>query len=367
MSIIFGLLKERNETVSESELLRASVVTECYATGPGHTYVKGRLGMGLQPYFSHQRSEFELRPLADSHRRVVSFDGRLDNYKELITELALSNADQLDSRIVLAAFDRWGEECFSRLVGDWALALWSEGDQSLYLARDHAGARTLYVRQEHGALHWSTHLDTFGAFGTELCLADEYVARYLAFVPMREVTPYKGVSSVLPGHYATFRNGAISCRAHWNAIVRTTTRHKSDEEYEAHFLSLFQQSVERRTGPGAPILAQLSGGMDSTSIVCMSSSRSKTHEFKINALVKALAESHRQFKDPIVGSQDDDVARRVQYRRANLTVVKVLLHRDTYLLGKRSVDKIRDVVPNMLAVYNHGSNLLFGVRFTVLS
>ena len=270
MSIIFGLLKERNETVSESELLYAATVTERYATGVGHLYAKGRIGMGLQPYFSHQRSEFEIRPLADSHGRMVSFDGRLDNYKELIRELALSNAEELDSRIVLAAFDRWGEECFSHLVGDWALALWSEKDQSLYLARDHAGTRTLYFRRKRGTVLWSSQLDTFEALDSELCLAVEYLARYLASVPMRDVTPYKGVCSVLPGHYATVRNGTISRRSHWNPIVRTTTCYKCDADYEAHFLSLFQQSVERRTGPGAPILAQLSGGMDSTSIVCMS-------------------------------------------------------------------------------------------------
>src|SRR5882757_520073 len=122
MSIIFGLLKERNETVLESDLQRAAAATERYATGSGHMYAKGRLGMGLQPYFSHQRSEFEIRPVADAQGRVVSFDGRLDNYKELIKELSLSNAEELDSRIVLAAFDRWGKECFSHFVGEWALA-----------------------------------------------------------------------------------------------------------------------------------------------------------------------------------------------------------------------------------------------------
>ena len=46
--------------------------------------------------------------------------------------------------------------------------------------------------------------------------------------------------------------------------------YSSDGDYESHFLALFEQSLERRTGPGAPILAQLSGGMDSTAIVCLS-------------------------------------------------------------------------------------------------
>jgi len=54
-------------------------------------------------------------------------------------------------------------------------------------------------------------------------------------------------------------------------------RYATDAEYEQHFLSLFSQSVERRTGPGAAILAELSGGMDSTSIVCMSDRVQASH------------------------------------------------------------------------------------------
>jgi asparagine synthase (glutamine-hydrolysing) len=71
-------------------------------------------------------------------------------------------------------------------------------------------------------------------------------------------------------HYLKFRNKVITRVAHWQWMVGETIHYKTDVEYEEHFFSLFLQSVERRTGAGAPILAQLSGGMDSSSIVCMS-------------------------------------------------------------------------------------------------
>ena len=168
MSILFGLLKKRNEPVVELELQQAASATERYATSIGHMYVRGRLGMGLQPYFTHERSAAEVGPFPDALGRVVSFDGRLDNYKELIHELDVSHSENGDSRIVLAAFERWGQGCFSHLVGDWALALWSEREQALYLARDHAGTRTLHFHQQNGMVFWSTYLDTFAAFGMEL-------------------------------------------------------------------------------------------------------------------------------------------------------------------------------------------------------
>jgi asparagine synthase (glutamine-hydrolysing) len=270
MSIIFGLLKERGARAAGSEVLHLAVATERYATGVSSVYTSGRLGMGLQQYFSHQRSAMEKRPAEDPYGHALCFDGRLDNYRELGELLGLGNSQVPDSQIVLSAFARWGEGCFSHFLGDWALVLWSEKDQSLYLARDHAGTRTLYFRHDHNKVLWSTHLDTFSLGSSELRLAEDYVACYLASHPIRDLTPYEGVRSVPPAHYLVIRNNAISRHSHWTSTVTSTIRYKSDAEYEAHFLTLFKQSVERRTGAGAPILAELSGGMDSTAIVCMS-------------------------------------------------------------------------------------------------
>ena len=269
MSIIFGLLKKPSAVVAASELEKLGVATGRYATGIGSTYCVGRLGMGVQPYISHERSAMETKPSTDTHL-VLSFDGRLDNYRELAQLLKLDAQNVSDSQIVLAAFDRWKENCFSRFVGDWALALWSSKDESLYLARDHAGARSLYFQHGKERLVWSTHLDTFQHGHGTLNLSEDYAACYLACQPIRDLTPYEGILSVPPAHYLIVRNNTVVQHAHWTPLVESVTRYNRDEEYEAHFLTLFRQSVERRTGAGAPVLAQLSGGMDSTAIVCVS-------------------------------------------------------------------------------------------------
>jgi asparagine synthase (glutamine-hydrolysing) len=271
MSIIYGVLKEHEVTVAESELRHLAAVTDRYATGANSVHVRGRLGMGFQPYSSHLRSELERGPARSPHGDLLSFDGRLDNYTELSEDLGLHDPEALsDSQIVLAAFAQWGEGCFSRFVGDWALALWSEKHQSLYLARDHAGTRTLYLRQKHGETVWATYLDTFHTRDAGFQLSHDYAACYLAGGFVRDFTPYEGIRSVPPAHYLRIREGVLSQHRHWSPTIGAAVCLKSDAEYEARFLTLFQQSVARRTDPGAPILAQLSGGMDSTAIVCMS-------------------------------------------------------------------------------------------------
>jgi asparagine synthase (glutamine-hydrolysing) len=92
------------------------------------------------------------------------FDGRLDNYRELIKQLYMPDSEAADSLVVLAAFQRWGSQFFARFIGDWALALWSHLDGSLYLARDHVGTRSLYFEQTKECVScWSTYLETLFA------------------------------------------------------------------------------------------------------------------------------------------------------------------------------------------------------------
>ena len=270
MGTIFGVRKPSGAVAVESELLRLAEATARFAFDGVSVMTAGRVGMGIQPYYTHARSALDTVPVSDRYGNLLSFDGRLDNYVDLCAELDLNAISTADSEIALASFVKWGAECFSHLIGDWALALWSEREQSMYLARDHAGSRTLYFQNDQGLLRWSTHLETFFVDGTSTSLDEGYAACYLASRPIRDLTPYVGMLAVLPAHYVIVQNDKVSRKAHWQWMSRNTIRYRSDKEYEEHFLALFKQSVERRTGPGAPILAQLSGGMDSTSVVCMS-------------------------------------------------------------------------------------------------
>jgi asparagine synthase (glutamine-hydrolysing) len=270
MSIIFGIRKPMGASVSEQELLHLAHVTDRYAPDGVAVSVAGRVGMGFQPYHTHLRSRLEPGPKYDVQGNLLVVDGRLDNQQDLCQELQLHEVSVPDSEIILAAYLRWGKECFSRFIGDWALALWSTKEQMLYLARDHAGTRTLYFENRNGTLRWSTYLDSFFADSQTIDIDEDYAACYLAAQPVHDLTPYKGIRAVLPAHYVATQDNAISEAPHWQWMSKAKIRYHSEREYDEQFLSLFSQSVERRDGPGAPIVAQLSGGMDSTSIVCMS-------------------------------------------------------------------------------------------------
>jgi asparagine synthase (glutamine-hydrolysing) len=272
VSIIFGIRKDVGSIVHAAELRERAKATNRYADKPAEVIVSSNTGMAYQPFLTCERASLENQPARDRTGNLLTFDGRLDNHSELILQLGLRNETVSDSQIVLAAYLRWGEHCFSRLIGDWALALWSMHDDTLYLARDHAGTRTLYYRNEAGTLQWSTYLETFSLNDSLPSLDHEYVACYLCARPIDDLTPYDGIRAVAPGHYLVATRKNLKICTHWKPARERELRYRTCQQYEEHFLSLFRQSVVRRTVPGSPILAQLSGGMDSTAIVCISDS-----------------------------------------------------------------------------------------------
>lgn len=270
MSIIFGICKPHVDPDMKGRLARMAVGTARYAPDGTSLTVSGRVGMGFQAYYTDARSQMEQGPVIDSAGNMIVFDGRLDNIDELCDELDLDVSSLASSSIVLVAFERWGESCFSHLVGDWSLVLWSCKDEALYLARDHAGVRNLFYEFLDNTVTWGSCLETFFADGKRRELDPEYAFRYLSAEPTRGWTPYARIQSVTPASYLRIHGSAIVRKSHWSSKTRDQIHYRRDDEYAEHFSELFERAVIRRSGRGAPILAELSGGMDSSSIVCIS-------------------------------------------------------------------------------------------------
>jgi asparagine synthase (glutamine-hydrolysing) len=279
MSIIFGIRKPFGATVTRDEIERLGAATVRYAPNGTALHLGGSVGMGFQPYATPQNSASEASESSyacNPKGTLLVVDGRLDNAAELRHCLQMDGSPATDANLILAAFCRWGENCFSRFIGDWSLALWENKNQTLYLARDHAGTRTLYFEDCNGTTTWSTYLETFFVEPRSIDIDSAYAARFLCAEPIRDLSPYKGIRSVLPGHFVAVRNDSIRTSSHWQWMSTTSIHYKFDREYEEHFLHLFEKSVERRHSDTSSTLAQLSGGMDSTSIVCVSDRSKRT-------------------------------------------------------------------------------------------
>jgi len=211
------------------------------------------------------------QPFTSRSGAVITWDGRLDNREELIgIQSSVLSSHCTDLQIVVAAYERWGTQSFAQLVGDWAVSIWNPGDRTLILAKDFMGVRQLYYSIEKDRVTWCTVLDPFVLFAPRLLrLNEEYIAGWLGAYPAEHLTPYSGIYSVPPSSFVRLTRTTQKLSKYWDFDPCKRVRYTTDAEYEEHFRFAFSESVRRRLRSDRSVLAELSGGMDSSSIVCM--------------------------------------------------------------------------------------------------
>lgn len=209
--------------------------------------------------------------LSRSGRYVMTWSGRLDNRDDLGHQLwRRLDTDATDAAYALAAFERWGEDAFERLIGDWSLVLWSQPTGDLILASDYMGNRPLYYSAQDGAIHWSSNLaELVDRLGCRDDFSRDYIVSHLAGLASPAVTPYQAILAVPGGHVLRWtRDGGFASRCFWN-LRFDTFRCADGREYERRLRELFSQAVSVRLRSSMPVWAELSGGLDSSSVVCM--------------------------------------------------------------------------------------------------
>ena len=206
---------------------------------------------------------------------VVAADARLDNRAELVAALGLplSAADGIgDEELLLRAWERWGEACPARLLGDFAFAVWDGRRRMLFCARDPSGLKPLYYHA--GPRVFAAASGTWALLavpGVPRRIDELRIAAYLVpGLESRTATFYEGIVRLPPGHCLSVTSaGAGAPRPYWQLDPTQEVRLGSDAEYAERFRDLFTEAVRCRLRAAAPVAAALSGGLDSSSVVCV--------------------------------------------------------------------------------------------------
>ena len=273
MSIQFGRLNFDGRPVKLEDFERVGLAIVAYGPDGERFHHRENLGILFRAFFTTSEARYEAQPYVSTSGAIVTWDGRLDNREELINYVGHEvSGTATDLAIVAAVYDRCQTKLFAKLIGDWALSIWNPADQSLLLAKDPLGARPLYYSVTRGEqqITWSSVLDPLVLFaGHSFPLDEEYVAGWLSSFPAAHLTPYIGIRSVPPSCFVRFTRRGQTFTKYWDFDPHQRIRHRTDADYEEHFRVVFSESVRRRLRADGPVLAELSGGMDSSSIICV--------------------------------------------------------------------------------------------------
>lgn len=207
------------------------------------------------------------------------YNGEIYNYKELMHELSQRGyefASQSDTEVLINAYLEWGEECLSRLNGMFAFAIWDERKKRLFAARDRFGEKPFHY-------YWDPKSNRF-AFASEIkpllmlpfvepSLNERALYRFVAFQELAgsEETLWCGIRRLRNSHSLMVEWDEdclhLSIRKYWDIDLQRQEK-ISLEEAARKFRELFEDSVRLRLRSDVPVGTSLSGGLDSSAVVC---------------------------------------------------------------------------------------------------
>ncbi len=247
------------------------LILDLAVIGPDEPSIRSRgpVGMVLCPFWTDEPTVHNRQPFAEDENHLLTWNGRLDNRLEVETTLG-KGASLSTIALVLSTYRRWGVAGLRHLVGDFSISIWDRNSRSLTLATDPLGVRQLYYYIDDDFVFWASRARAVLAMAK---LPPEPSAEYIAGFLLRhrrfDLSPYRKVGRLQAGE-ALIVDGAHSTRVrYWAPDPGRRIRFRSDSEYEESFRDLLHQAVGARLRAAGPVFADLSGGLDSSSIVCV--------------------------------------------------------------------------------------------------
>ncbi len=216
------------------------------------------------------------QPISNEDGAVwVMLNGEIYNYLELRRDLEQRGhrfATRSDTESIVHLYEEYGEGCFAKLRGMFAIALWDSRERKLLLARDRVGKKPLFYSAEAERVLFGSELKALLAGGVttdhlDACALSDYFS--FGYIPAPK-TIYSSVRKVLPGHYIVATESGLRDVSYWDLSFEAVET-RSEEEWCEIVRGMVCEATRVRLMSDVPLGAFLSGGIDSSAIVGMMS------------------------------------------------------------------------------------------------
>jgi len=274
MSGIYGFALAAGEPADPGQLARMDAALAHRGPDGAGSWLEGSVAFGCRLFRTTPESIHERLPaLSDDGSLVLTADARIDNRDEILATLGLADRARDgfgDDRLILAAYEKWGQACPERLIGDFAFVIRDARRGLLFCARDTMGVRPFCYHASTRGFAFASEIGGLLALPwvprrlNELRIADHLVPQFEDATN----TFYRDIARLPPAHSLTVRKGAIRLRRYWRLDPRREIRMASDDAYAEAFRHHFTEAVRCRLRANGPVGALLSGGLDSSAITC---------------------------------------------------------------------------------------------------
>ncbi|MFZ3353072.1 MAG: asparagine synthase-related protein [Xanthobacteraceae bacterium] len=275
MSGIAGVFRFDGRPVSRHELNRVASALGRY--GPDRSDIMVRDTVALVRVLMRMTPEdrFDNQPLQGRSGALVAADLRLDNRDDMLARIGTAPQEAAvwaDSRVLLAAWEKLGDQVWPLLRGPFAVAIWEPDQRTLTLARDHLGLNVLmWHRCAQFFAFASMPAGLFALNGVPRLLNEEKFADFLVLNHADHATTiYRDVFRVPPAHVLQVSaDSSVRQRQFWSAAAIEPVRLSSDQAYAEGLRSHLDQAVRRQLRSVHPVGCLVTGGLDSSSVCAL--------------------------------------------------------------------------------------------------
>ena len=233
----------------------------------------------------------------------VILNGEIYNYLELREELETKGYSFItgtDTEVVLKAWHCWKERAFNRFNGMWALSIYEERSGRLILSRDRFGIKPLYYALLNDRFLFASEIKYFQSL-MHLSPNEQRMAEYIAWCRLdhAETTMLEPIQQLMPGYWAEFDINTMVFSKHRYWHLSRTIEKFDDDEAIAQFQQLFDSAIDLRMRSDVPVGSLLSGGLDSTAIVCNLHHRHKFPEEGFHSY-SAIFDEPEYIEEPLI-------------------------------------------------------------------
>ncbi|MEG3152813.1 asparagine synthase-related protein [Sphingomonas sp. ZT3P38] len=240
--------------------------------GPDHmaAWSESNVAMGRQLKRILPEDRFDTQPLISRDGRfTLVADAFLDNRDDLAAALVLDSraAEMSDAAFVLAAFERWGLNCFDHLYGSYAFAVWDRAEPRWILARDALGGKPLHYHRSDRCFAFASMPKGLHALPEIPYEPDtDTLARTLDLLPTDpRSSSFRHIARIGMGEYAVVTSAGITHHHHWNPSPALLELPRA-ADYHARLRAELDRAVAVRLRGAGDVGAQLSGGIDSSAV-----------------------------------------------------------------------------------------------------
>lgn len=280
--------------------------------GHGEQIFDNRIALGHRRLAILDLSKEGLQPMCYCSNLWITFNGEIYNYIELRDELknyGFTFRTGTDTEVLLASYQRWGEDCVNHFNGMWSFAIYDVNEQKIFCSRDRYGVKPFYYSVDKNRFVFASEIKELLAISKDRPKADiDRLKAYLA-TGIQEcgyTTMFRGILQLEGGC-----NLILNCKTleynvyRWYELSEVSLNRNTKEQNYRDFKTEFFSSVRLRLRADVPVGSCLSGGMDSSAIVCavhenMRNSNMEKEQITISSCFKDKRYDEQEYIDAVV-------------------------------------------------------------------